>query len=270
MQPTMGLIGRTGQPGIFLRSILFTVFSLLPLGSPSADAQLVESAPSSGAEPTEIVWRMVALNETRAKRLDYFTALRSYHLECHRLNGSMVADMHVRVTYRAGSGKKVQIVDQSGSHLLLNHVLKRLLVTEEQESRRQTAALTPFNYNFTFNAETTEAGRTLYVFTVEPKKNNGLLCRGRIWIDAEDYAVVRMEAQPAEKPSFWIKGAELHNMYEKSGEFWLPGVSQSESRLQTGGTASLTIEYGTYTSDDPRKDTRAGPDQLAAHKVDPR
>ncbi len=40
---------------------------------------------------------------------------------------------------------------------------------------------------------------------VEPQTNNKLLFRGRIWVDAEDFAVVRIEAVPAKNPSFWTK-----------------------------------------------------------------
>lgn len=75
---------------------------------------------------------------------------------------------------------------------------------------------------------------------------NKLLYRGKIWIDSEDYAVVRVEAQPAENPSFWIKSTEIHHLYEKDGEFWLPRMNRSESKIRLGGTSMLTIDYGVY------------------------
>ena len=212
-------------------------------------AQLAQSP--SAVDPAEIVWRMVAQNETRARQLNYFTSQRHYHIEFHGLGRSMAADMNAQVIYSSGSGKTFHVIDESGSHLLLNHVLIKLLETEQEDSREQKAALTPFNYNFTFDTQTNEDGRPLYVFSVEPKAKNKLLYRGKIWIDAKDFAVVRVEAEPAENPSWWIKSAEIHHRYEKIGGFWVPQTNRSESKVRFGGTALLTIDYGSYAFTKP-------------------
>jgi hypothetical protein len=231
----------------------------------NVDARAGQNDLADAASPTEIVWLMVARNATRAQELKYFTALRHYHLDFRGLGRSMAADMHVQVTYIAGSGKSFRIVDESGSRLLLDHVLTKLLETEQADSRQQKAALTPFNYNFIFDHETNEGGRQLYVFSVEPKARNGLLYRGKIWIDGQDFAVVRVEAQPAETPSFWIKQTEIHHVYGKNGEFWLPEMDRSESKVRLGGSAVLTIDYGTYHFDEPHGLAQAEATELAVH-----
>jgi hypothetical protein len=212
--------------------------------APCAHAQPAQSP--SAADPAEIVWRMVAQNETRARQMNYFTSQRHYHIEFHGLGRSMSADMHAQVIFTAGSGKTFHVIDESGSHLLLKHVLMKLLETEQEDSREQKAALTPFNYNFTFVTQTNEDGRLLFVFSVEPKVKNRLLYRGKIWIDANDLAVVRVEAEPAENPSWWIKSTVIHHRYQKIGEFWVPQTNRSESKVRFGGTALLTIDYGSY------------------------
>ena len=192
-----------------------------------------------------------------------------YHLEFRGLGQSKTADMHVQATFTAGSGKSFQVIDESGSHLLLNHVLKKLLETEQNDSREQKAALTPSNYNFEFQTKTSENGRELYVFAVEPKVKNKLLYRGKIWIDAGDYAVIKVDAQPAETPSFWIKKTEIHHVYAKSGEFWLPETNRSESKVRLGGSAVLTIDYGTYQFEKPHESTLTGAAEVASHKPPP-
>jgi hypothetical protein len=238
---------------------------MLSAGSPSAIARPASGPTLSGVDPTEIVWRLVAENETRARQLKYYTSCRHYHVEFHGLGRTMWADMHVQVSYSAGSGKAFRIIDKSGSHLLLNHVLLKLLETEQEDSQQQKAALTPFNYNFTFDSQTNEGGRLLYVFSVEPKVKNKLLYRGRIWIDATDFAVVRVEAEPAEDPSFWIKQTEIHHVYAKDGEFWLPQTNRSESKVRLGGSAVLTIDYGTYQFEEPQRATAAIVPESAVH-----
>lgn len=208
-----------------------------------------QSAASDAASPVAgnvIVQRMVEQNALRAQRLKFFTSCRHYHVEFHGLGRTMSADMHAQVTYTAGSGKTFRVIDQTGSQLLVNHVLLKLLETEQDDSHQQTAALTPSNYDFVLESAANENGRQVYIFAVTPKVKNKLLYRGRIWIDAEDYAVVRVEAQPAENPSFWIKSTEIRHSYRKLGEFWLPETNQSESKVRFGGTAVLTIDYGNY------------------------
>ncbi len=232
-------------------SILLAVFLVVTMNSLCAPAQSMTSTPVPAVNPAGVLWTMVAQNETRAQQLKYFTSRRHYHVEFHGLGRSMIADMHVQVTYAAGVGKTFAVINESGSHLLLNHVLKRLLETECNDSRQQKSGLTPFNYNFTYDKQTNENGRLLYVFSVEPKQKNKLLYRGTIWVDAQDFAVVRIEAQPAENPSFWIKSTEIRHAYAKNGEFWLPLSNRSESKVRFGGTAVLTIDYGTYQFEGP-------------------
>jgi len=260
---------RFGQMRRTNARLCFMLPALLLAAVPSslgAAARPDNSATGMAMEPTEIVWRMVAQNETRAHELKYYTSRRHYHLEFHGLGRSIAADMHVQATYIAGEGKSFQVIDESGSHLLLDHVLKRLLETEREDSLQRSSALTPFNYNFTFDSETKENGRLLYVFSVEPKVKNKLLYRGRVWIDAEDYAVVRVEAQPAENLSFWIKKTEIHHVYGKCGEFWLPETNRSESKVRLGGSAVLTIDYGTYHFEEPRGTAQAVATELAVQK----
>ena len=199
--------------------------------------------------PADIIQRMVSQNQIRAEHLKCYTAERHYHIDVHELGKALSADMHAQVTYTADAGKTFRVVDQSGSHILLDRVLLKLLDTEQDDSRQKGSALTPSNYNFVFLSQTTEIEQTLYVFSVEPKIKNKFLYRGKIWIDATDYALVRVEAQPAENPSFWIKSTEIHSAYTKNGEFWLPQTNRSESKIRFGGKAVLTIDYGTYKFD---------------------
>lgn len=237
-----GWLQKHKQSALTFLSIAFLI--LVP-NSLAAHCQSAQSP--NAADPAGIVRKMVEQNETRASQLNYFTSRRHYHVEFHGLGRSMSADMHVQVIYTAGSGETFHVIDESGSHLLLDHVLKRLLTTEQDDSRLHKPTLTPFNYNFSFDTQTNEDGRLLYVFSVEPKVKNKLLFRGKIWIDANDFAVVRIEAEPAENPSWWIKNTDIHHSYEKIGEFWVPQTNRSVSKVRFGGTALLTIDYGSYS-----------------------
>ena len=82
--------------------------------------------------------------------------------------------------------------------------------------------------------------------TLIPKMKNKFLYRGKIWVDAKDFAVVRIKAEPAVNPSFWIKRTEIEHTYEKIGQFWLPAENRTESVIRLGGVAHLSIEYKDY------------------------
>ena len=72
------------------------------------------------------------------------------------------------------------------------------------------------------------------------------LNRGKVWIDATDYALSKIEGEPARYPSFWITKTVVHHSYRKVGDFWLPARNESNTDVRLGGHAVLSIEYGDY------------------------
>jgi hypothetical protein len=95
----------------------------------------------------------------------------------------------------------------------------------------------------------TKDGRSCYVLQVIPARNDKLLYKGKILVDGQEYAVVRIEAQPAKSPSFWISQTQIEHQYDKVADFWLPVRNRSTSRVRFGGTALLTIGYKDYEVD---------------------
>jgi len=71
--------------------------------------------------------------------------------------------------------------------------------------------------------------------------------RGQVWVDGTDFAVTRIEAEPAENPSFWTKKSQIRQEYRKVEGFWLPLKNESVSYIRLGGRATLTIEYKDYS-----------------------
>jgi hypothetical protein len=155
----------------------------------------------------------------------------------------------VEAIYTSPAKKDFRIISESGSKLLLQRVLHRLLDSEREAlqnaSRRQTALSTE---NYTFRFVTIEQGPEgkFYVLQVEPKLKNKFVYRGTIWVDTKDFAVARIEGNPAKNPSWWISSTEIHHRYTKIDRFWLPGHNESVTHVRVGGLAVLTIEYTDY------------------------
>lgn len=197
----------------------------------------------------DIVTRLTVRNAERARDLLGFQSARRYQL---RYTGfpSLAAEMQVKVSYKAPGTKQFTIEWESGSRLLLNHVLHRLLESEKEagsdEAIREAIALTAANYNFLLLGCAPGDGREQYAIKVEPLRDNKFLYRGTVWIDATDFAVTRIEAEPARNPSMWIKRTLIHHKYEKVGEFYLPVLNRTVTDVRVGGQAVLTIRYLDY------------------------
>jgi hypothetical protein len=224
---------------------LCLLLMLIALGRISAPGQQSDDSPASRV--AVIVQEMAIRNKERSQQLGHYTARRHYHIDYRGFPHAAEADMVVDVTRDGRSSESFQIVSQSGSHLLIDHVFTKLLETEKNALAKQTDnELSSANYDFTLVGHEQIEGRQAYMLKVEPKESRPLLYRGTIWVDALDYAVVKVEAQPAKNPSFWIRGTEIHHVYQKVGAFWLPRSNRSETKVRLGGTAVLTIDYGSY------------------------
>jgi hypothetical protein len=65
-------------------------------------------------------------------------------------------------------------------------------------------------------------------------------------VNSKDFAVCRIEAEPAKNPSMWIKSTAIHHIYQKLGDFWFPSENESTSSMRVGGRAVLSIKYRIY------------------------
>jgi hypothetical protein len=201
----------------------------------------------TGITATQIVEQMQSRNLARTQELKHYQSLRHYKVEYQGFSKDIVAEMEVEVNFDAASGKNFRITSQSGSKLLCEKVLKRAVDSEKEAAKDKGAtALTTANYRFELAGEENLAGRRAYILNVEPLKPSKFLYRGKIWVDAQDFALVRVDAEPAKSPSFWISRTLIRFTNTKTGDFWLPEHTQSETKVRVGGTAVLTIAFGTY------------------------
>ena len=152
----------------------------------------------------EVIARVIEMNGVRAKALENYSSIRTYHLECHCLSHKK-ADMLVRVDYRAPNKKDFTILSESGSASVRNEVFKKLLEAEQESTQpenQQRSAITSDNYTFTLvDYQRTNAG-DFYVLDAQPRTKNKFLLRGRIWVDGKDFAITRVEGEPAVNPSW--------------------------------------------------------------------
>jgi hypothetical protein len=204
-------------------------------------------AQSASLTPAQIVEQMQRHNQARAEGLKHYQSVRHYQVEYQGFPHKIAASMEVEVNYDAKSGKSFRFLSQSGSKGLCEKVLKRAVESErEAQQDKGATALTPENYQFQLVGSESLRGRPAYILAVEPRVKSKFLYRGKIWVDAADFALAKIEAEPARNPSFWISRTLIRQTYAKTGDFWLPDENRSETKVRIGGTAILTIDYGSY------------------------
>jgi hypothetical protein len=197
--------------------------------------------------PAQIVERMQQHNQKQKEGLEHYQSLRHYEVVYRGFFKKITAEMDVEVIYNASSGKSYRIVSQGGSRLLDDKVLKRAVDSEVEVSRNEAEAeLSEVNYSFHLMGSENLGGRPAYILEVDPITPSKFLYKGKIWVDASDFAVAKIESQPAKNPSAWIGRTLIHHTNAKRHGFWLPEKNRSESKIRIGGTAVLTIDYGTY------------------------
>ncbi len=196
-----------------------------------------------------VVENLQRKNALRAAALTRFEGTRIYRVQYRGFPSDHDAEMVVHVIFHAPSSKEFTVVSQTGSKFIGDRIFKKLLEGEQEaanEENRRRSALSTENYDFTMAGyeDSPEGGQ--YVLDLLPKTRNKFLYRGKIWVDANDFAVVRIEAEPAKNPSFWIKKTDISHKYIKVDDFWLPAENHSESLIRLGGKATLSIEYRDY------------------------
>lgn len=230
-------------------SLCVAVAPVLLLAQEIPPVSPVSQTHAGNLSVSQVVANLVASNAERSKALESYTGRRTYRLDYHGFPADLQSQMIVKVVYRAPSTKEFTIVSESGSKLLLNRVLHKLLESEEEAlngKNRQEAALNELNYDFSLIRFERTPQRSCYVLAVRPKINNKFLYRGTIWVDATDFAVRRIEAQPAKNPSFWTKRSQILQTYVKAGHFWMPSNNHTTTAVRFGGKAVLNIDYDDY------------------------
>lgn len=195
----------------------------------------------------EVVANMNARDTLREAASGGYTGSREYVLDNHLFQKR--AEMLARVTCDRTGAKHFEVISEDGWKAANKRVLRQMLATESDSSRPDTRPrnrITADNYTFRMINTEERDGRTAYVIEVSPKREDKSLFRGRIWVDTEDYALTRVEGEPAKNPSFWTRKVEFVQQYYKAGEYWFPMETTSLTEARVFGATEVSIRYFDY------------------------
>jgi len=195
----------------------------------------------------EILSRMMAADAARQASFSGYTAVRRYRFENKRFNKR--AEVGVKVVCDKSGAKTFEVLDQSGSAFVRSRIIGRMIDAERDASRKnefQQTRIIPQNYEFRLLGLEPAVARAEYVMEITPKTPNRYLVRGKIWVDAGDFAITRVEGKPARNPSIWIRSVQIVHRYEHVGNLWLPASNRSHAEARVFGPTDVQIDYSGY------------------------
>ncbi len=209
-------------------------------------ARLTDAA-SVGLTSDEIVAKMLARNHLRNEQLRRYSAVRTY--EIRNLEGKLSAQAVVRVDYEAPDKKTFNKTSEKGSGIVRHLVFDRLIQSEGETSagrEHHDSAITAANYTFVLAGEEEVGPYHCFVLEATPKRKDKYLFEGKIWIEAEDFAVAKIAGHPAKKPSFWVNRADFVRQYQRIDGFWFPFRDETFVEVKMYGRRVFTVDHQQY------------------------
>jgi outer membrane lipoprotein-sorting protein len=204
------------------------------------------SAPT-GLTGDEVVAKMLERNRLRNEQLQRYSAVRTY--EIRNPEGKLAAQAVVRVDYQAPDKKTFNKTSEKGSGIVRHLVFDRLIQSESETTsgrEHHDSAITAANYTFTLSGEEDAGPYHCFILEATPKRKEKYLFEGKIWIDAEDFAIVKIAGHPAKKPSFWINRADFVRQYQRIEGFWLPYRDETSVEVKIYGRRVFTVDHQQY------------------------
>lgn len=208
-----------------------------------ADAQRPNQPPLDGHA---ILERLDQENLARDGRLDSYTSTRRYSV--HHGDHENVSELVVALHFVAPSTYNFSTTSNQGVGWIHRRVFGGLMEAEQAASRaeRSVSAISSDNYDAQFIRSEEHHGRDCYVVALQPKHSGKYLFKGYAWIDQADFAIARLEGEPAQSPSVWVVRAPFVREFERVDGFWFPNQDETHSRIRLAGEYVLRIQYGDY------------------------
>ena len=225
---------------------LLTVFLVMPPRDPAAGPVGDQPGASSG-EASAILERVQQANAVRDAALESYLSTRRYSVfePGHESDAELVVSMQ----FVAPSTKTFKTIAAHGVGWIHRRVFGRLMEAEAEAASGQektNSAITPVNYAAQLLGHDWLSGRECYLLSLAPRRRDKYLFIGKAWVDKEDFAIARLEGEPAKSPSFWVVRSPFVREYQRVDRFWLPLQDETHTEIRFSGPYVLRIQYADY------------------------
>lgn len=222
---------------------LFAALLLSSFGSLSSAAQQPD-LPS-------VIAKVDAAVKARVDHIASYTVTEHYAVYRGKDETNPAAEMTVRTDYRKETGKTYTILSQSGSGMILKHVLGAILDREKEINQpgiREHSWLISANYQMSLKPGGVQPidGRPCVALAISPRKKSPNLIEGVIWVDARDGSIVRLEGSTSASPSIFTGPTQLSRQYISVNGFGMATHAKATSDSFLLGRTIITIDYRDY------------------------
>lgn len=222
---------------------------------PCAWSQTIEKAVKAGqgcsapAHPdlAELLAKMGERHQWQVSHLKRVSVTETFTFtKNHDVN---VAEEVVKMEYTAPKTETFKVVSGKGSGFIRGRVFGRFMRREEKRvasNKDPDNLITTNNYSFDAVGHDQVGGAQCTILHATPKRKQTDLFDGKIWIDEQDFAIVKITGRLAKNPSFWIKRVDFVRQYEQIGPFWLVSNQEANANVRVFGQRKLRIKYDNY------------------------
>ena len=199
----------------------------------AASAQTTSPAPTMEL----IVLRMAQARSANEKRFRPYTVTREYMLfgrGSQNAKSQIIADVSF-----IPPGQKSFSIRQSWGAGMGEKVVRRMLTSESELANKDTSDVSSANYEFRLLGQESYDGRRCYVLQLLPRRKDTNLMVGKAWVDAQTYLVHRVEGEPAQKPSWWVRNLHFALSYGNIRGMWLPTGVEATAEVRIIGECRL-------------------------------
>lgn len=203
------------------------------LSGASADKSAV--SPESAGAPA--LQRFLA----RRERPHQYRAFR--RLEAENRGSNRSAWLTAWTEFTPTAGLRYDVVEEGGSEYIRSRILKAVLEGERDVIARGAAshsAIVPANY--TFRPDGVDATGHVKML-VAPRRKDGLLVDGSLFINPANGDLVRIEGRLAKSPSFWVKHVNVVRLYQRVQGALLPVALESTAQIRLLGPSTFRMTY---------------------------
>lgn len=165
-----------------------------------------------------------------------------------------VAEMTVAVTYGKEVGKSYRVLSESGSALVRKFGLHPLLDNEKNinlPGNIKNFWFDSANYEMRLNPGGMQKldGRDCYVVTVTARRKAPNMIDGKLWVDAGNGFIVRLEGVASKSPSPFAGTTHMMRQYAQTNGFPMATHARAESSSLLFGRTVVVIDYSDYRLD---------------------
>lgn len=203
----------------------------------------------SQTSEADVIQGIDASVAARDANLTSYTVTEHYSVFRNQEKVHPAAEMTVKTTYRKNSGKSYEVMNQSGSELILKQVLGRVLESEKtltQPANRVNALITSANYTMHVKGREVVDGRDCIALSIAPRRSAQYLIQGDLWVDAQDYSIVQLAGVTAKSPTVFAAPTQVSRHYATVDGLPMATHATATSTSWLLGQTTIVIDYSGY------------------------